>query len=87
VRALANIIGIVSWAGGIIMILYALVLGEASGSGALIFVGAALLITGTIIYRSATSKKCPRCAEREKYEAFKCKHCGHEFVSTAVPAE
>jgi hypothetical protein len=48
-RALANIVGIVFWTGGIIMILYALVLGEVGGSGALIFAGAALLLTGTIL--------------------------------------
>lgn len=79
-RALAGVIGIVFWAGGIIMIC-AVVLGEARGSGALLALGAALLITGVIISRSATHKTCPQCAERVRYEALKCKHCGHEFAS------
>jgi hypothetical protein len=47
-RALANTVGIVFWTGGIIMILYALVFGEASGSGVLIFGGAAMRRAGEI---------------------------------------
>lgn len=33
-------------------------------------------------------KKCPKCAEQVKFEAVKCKHCGHDFsILTASEAE
>ena len=36
------------------------------------------LIAGFFVSR-ASSKKCPKCAERVKKEATVCKHCGAEF--------
>ena len=32
-------------------------------------------------------KKCPSCAEKIKFEAIKCRYCGHEFDSSLVEEE
>ncbi len=29
-------------------------------------------------------KKCPTCAEQVKFEALKCRHCGHQFPPNPV---
>ncbi len=35
-----------------------------------------------LLFAGKNGKACPKCAETVKHEASKCKHCGHEFVST-----
>jgi ribosomal protein L37AE/L43A len=47
------------------------------------WVGIGLMAVGWFISDSANKKTCPQCAERVKYEAKKCRHCGHEFAAAA----
>lgn len=34
-----------------------------------------------LLFAGYNGKDCPKCAEKVKTEAIKCKHCGHDFVS------
>jgi len=49
--------------------------------GVFFWAGVALMIAGILIYRVSGRKTCPQCAERVKYEAKKCKHCGSELAA------
>jgi len=87
-RTLADIFAGMVVVVGILLLLGALVtVGHPSGFASTLFwVGLFLLAGGIMIARSAGRKTCPQCAERVKYEAKKCRHCGHDFSPTPQSA-
>ena len=50
-----------------------------NGGGSALVFGLAALLIGWLIIHASDRKTCPQCAEKVKYEAKKCKHCGHMF--------
>jgi hypothetical protein len=54
------------------------VVGSGLGGGPII--GIALMIIGAVLWRKTSTKVCPGCAERVKYQARKCRYCGADLV-------
>jgi len=51
-----------------------------SGFGSGPFIGIALMILGAVLWQKTSTNVCPGCAERVKYHARKCQHCGADLV-------
>ena len=51
-----------------------------SGGDFALVSGLIALVIGWLIIRTSGRKHCPECAEKVKYEAKKCKHCGSVFA-------
>jgi ribosomal protein L40E len=51
-----------------------------SGLGVAPLIGIALMIVSAVLYHKASTKVCPACAERVKYQARKCRYCGADLV-------
>ena len=41
-----------------------------------------LALIAVWMFAPARRKKCPRCAEKVRFDDLVCKHCGYEFGST-----
>ena len=67
--------------GGFLLLFGWLVGGQSAGFE--IFFGILFIAVGLLTSYVATHKTCPQCAERVKHEAFKCRHCGHQFGTPA----
>ena len=67
--------------GGFLLLFGWMVAGQ--GAGFEIFIGILLVVIGLITSYAATHKTCPQCAGRVKHEALKCRHCGHQFGTSA----
>lgn len=67
---------------GIMVTVVSCVLGSAVGSGAggVPFMGIVLMIGGGLLWLRSSTKACPGCAERVKYQARKCQHCGADLL-------
>ena len=63
---------------GIMVTVVSCVLGSVVGSGAggVPFIGITLMTIGAVLWRKTSTKACPECAERVKYQARKCQYCG-----------
>ena len=82
-RAFADIIAIVIAGFGLLFMLAGWLVAGTGAGGFVFILGLIMLAVGVIVSRSVSRKTCPQCADRVKYEALKCKHCGHEFVAPA----
>jgi ribosomal protein L40E len=51
-----------------------------SGFGAAPIIGITLMIISAVLWRKTSTKVCPACAERVKYQARKCRYCGADLV-------
>jgi ribosomal protein L40E len=51
-----------------------------SGSGGAPIIGITLMIISAVLWRKTSTKVCPACAERVKYQARKCRYCGADLV-------
>ncbi|MGH7854869.1 MAG: hypothetical protein ACREP3_15585 [Candidatus Binatia bacterium] len=67
---------------GLMITVVSCVLGSVvgSGGGGVPFMGITLLIIGAVLWRKTSTKVCPGCAERVKYQARKCRYCGADLV-------
>jgi len=67
---------------GLMTTVVSCVLGSVVGSGAggVPFMGIALMAIGAVLWRKTSTKVCPSCAERVKYQARKCLYCGTDLV-------
>ena len=82
IRVLIDLIGVIFFVVGLFLLMGSCALcGHAAGHLSLWF-GASLLAAGAIICRAANRRTCPECAERVKFAALKCEHCGHTFATT-----
>jgi ribosomal protein L40E len=62
----------------VISCVFASVLG--SGFGGVPIIGITLMIISAVLWRKTSTKVCPECAERVKYQARKCRYCGADLV-------
>jgi hypothetical protein len=51
-----------------------------SGLGGAPIIGITLMIISAVLWRKTSTKVCPACAERVKYQARKCRYCGADLV-------
>jgi hypothetical protein len=51
-----------------------------SGLGGVPIIGITLMIIGAVLWRKTSTKVCPGCAERVKYQARKCRYCGADLT-------
>jgi hypothetical protein len=51
-----------------------------SGFGGMPILGITLMIIGGVLWHRTSTKLCPGCAERVKYQARKCRYCGAELA-------
>ena len=67
---------------GIMITVVSCVLGSVvgSGTGKVPFMGIILMTIGAVLWRKTSTKVCPACAERVKYQARKCQHCGADLI-------
>lgn len=67
---------------GIMLTVVSCVLGSVAGTGTggAPFMGIALIIGGGVLWHRSSNKTCPSCAERVKYQARKCPHCGADLL-------
>jgi ribosomal protein L40E len=50
-----------------------------SGFGVAPIIGITLMIISAVLWRKTSTKVCPACAERVKYQARKCRYCGADL--------
>jgi hypothetical protein len=79
---LAQIFAKLLFCAGLMITVVSCVLGSVVGSGAggIPFVGIILIIIGAVLWRKTSTKVCPGCAERVKYQAAKCRYCGADLA-------
>jgi hypothetical protein len=67
---------------GVMITVVSCVLGSLVGPGAggVPFIGITLMIIGAMLWRKTSTKVCPGCGERVKYQAHTCQHCGTELA-------
>ena len=82
-RTLADIFGMLVFAAGLLCFFLSCVGPTHAANPMLFWAGIALMAGGVVVCHGANRKTCPQCAERVKYEAKKCRHCGHEFAAAA----
>lgn len=71
---------------GLMVTVVSCVLGSVAGSGAggVPFMGIALMIAGAVLWHRTSTKACPGCAERVKYQARKCQYCGADVAGSRL---
>ena len=81
-QLLAQILSKLLFCLGIMITVVSCVVGSVIGSGAggIPFTGIALIIIGAILWRKTSTKVCPACTRRVKYQACKCQHCGADIA-------
>lgn len=62
----------------VVSCVFASVLG--SGSGGVPIIGITLMIISAVLWYKTSTKVCPACAQRVKYQARKCRYCGADLV-------
>jgi len=67
---------------GLMITVISSVLGSVVGSGFGFapVIGITLMIISAVLWRKTSTKVCPECAERVKYQARKCRYCGADLV-------
>jgi hypothetical protein len=67
---------------GLMITVISCVLGSVVGSGlgGVPIIGITLMIISAVLWRKTSTKVCPGCAERVKYQARKCQYCGADLV-------
>ncbi|MDP2603467.1 MAG: zinc ribbon domain-containing protein [Deltaproteobacteria bacterium] len=85
-RTIADIFGIAILVFGILALVASCVGPMHAANPILFWWGIAMVALGWFISHNAVRKTCPQCAERVKYEAKKCRHCGFDFSPTPQSA-
>jgi len=77
-QLLAQILSKLLFCLGIMITVVSCVVGSVigSGGGGIPFTGIALIIIGAVLWQKTSTKLCPACSERLKYQARKCQNCG-----------
>jgi hypothetical protein len=67
---------------GLMITVISCVLGSVVGSGlgGVPIIGITLMVISAVLWRKTSTKVCPACAERVKYQARKCQYCGVDLV-------
>lgn len=91
-RSLVDILGLLIFLVGFCATVIGLLTAETIGAVTSVAVwgGVVMMLFGWLIGHNASTKACPACAERVKYKAAKCKHCGSDLTvakdSAAAPS-
>ena len=77
-RRLMALFGRLIFCVGVMVTVVGCVIGSLMGQtgGGPVGSGTILIITGAVIYWLASTKICPQCSKRVRYNALQCKHCG-----------